>query len=115
MDKKAIAERILKTGGNLYVVFNPRLGAMVPPQFRNERSITFEYGYNMPQPIPDLELRRDGIYATLAFGKRQLETFVSWQSIQALRNEDYSEGYVWGTQAEIPTQPRLQLIQGGRK
>lgn len=115
MDKKAIAERILKQGGTLSVHFNPQLGANVPPQFRNERHVRFDYGYNMPHPIPDLELTKDGISATLLFAGRERETFVSWKSVLAMSNDTVTDGGVWGQPSEIPTRPKLQLIQGGRK
>lgn len=40
-----------------------------------------EYGFSMPNPIPDLRWTEEGIYATLSFNVTPFETFVPWASV----------------------------------
>lgn len=72
-------------GHRLDVAFRPTTpGAVVPPFFRHEESVTFAYGRNLPIPITDLALDTVGISATLSFRGELIATFVPWSSIYAI-------------------------------
>ena|ERR1700748_1179502 len=116
MNKREMAEKILATGGSLFVVFDPRVST-VPKLFRGEKELTFHYGYHMPIPIPDLFVNNDGISATLSFGKTTYGTFVPWGAVRMMFNDEGC-GQRWEQELtfdEAPTRPSLRLIQGGKR
>lgn len=45
------------------------------------QTTTFEYGLNLPVPIPDLEITDKGIEATLSIGRKPCWTFVPWDAV----------------------------------
>lgn len=73
--------------------------ARLPEQVR-KISVLLEYGWDMPNPIPDLMFDATGIFATLSFGGSPFKTFVPWEAVFAITNKATGRGIVWPS--EIP-------------
>ena len=69
--------------GSVFVFVVPTPNLVLPPKL--VYPIPLEYGYNMPNPIPDLSWSERGIRATLSFKTVSFETFVPWESVVAMR------------------------------
>lgn len=71
----------------------------LPERLRN-LSVMFEYGWNMPNPIPDLFPDAAGIFASLSFSGSRFQTFVPWDAVFAITDKATGRGIVWPS--EIP-------------
>jgi hypothetical protein len=71
--------------------------AVLLPSFAAQGPIQmFQYGLNLPKPIPDLTIGSTGILATLSFGGAPHLTFVPWDAIFAIFASGSMEvGHVW--------------------
>src|SRR6478609_6132980 len=58
-----------------------RPGVTVPAHLRGEAHLVLQYGYDLPIPIPDLEVDEQGVRATLSFSKMPQRTFVPWEAV----------------------------------
>lgn len=77
---------LLRTGASAYVDFDPRgPDVLVPVALQAMSQLTLEYGEALPVPIPDLEVGREGIAATLSFQRVPARTFVPWSAVLAVR------------------------------
>ena len=54
---------------------------MLPEKFKSKPVILLQYGTRLEVPIPDLELSRNGIHATLSFDRIPFETYVAWDAV----------------------------------
>jgi hypothetical protein len=80
----------------VYVVPTPHL--VLPKNLAYP--LPLEYGYNMPNPIPDLTWSEHGIRATLSFGTVPHETFVPWESVVAMRPSGQNAIVQWAWPSE---------------
>jgi stringent starvation protein B len=70
------------------------------PEHVRKISVLLEYGWDMPNPIPDLMFDATGIFATLSFGGSPFKTFVPWDAVFAITDKATGHGIVWPS--EIP-------------
>lgn len=86
--RKSLFETLLSEE-NVLVLFYPDNDTVIPEFLRTPDNsvIKFEYGFEMPTPIPDLVLTEDGIKATLSFNRTPHATFVTWNSIITMHTE----------------------------
>ena len=55
--------RYLLSQGSLFVHLDPRMdGVVVPKWYRSEPQLVLQIGFDMPVPIPDLQVDPEGIY-----------------------------------------------------
>lgn len=71
----------------------------IPDRVKN-LSVMLEYGWNMPNPIPDLHADASGIFATLSFSGSRFQTFIPWETVFAITDQATGKGIVWPS--EIP-------------
>jgi hypothetical protein len=72
----------LAAGHLVQVIFSPAVHAdVVVPKHLRDADVMFNYGLKLPMPIPDLEITRVGIRATLSFNRVEHATFVPWESV----------------------------------
>ena len=62
--------------------FRPNVGA--DGEVRGPGFVALDYGDNLPNPIRDMEIDHDGIWATLSFQGEGRKTFVPWGNIFAI-------------------------------
>jgi stringent starvation protein B len=92
--KKDIAIALLKRS-SVHVHLDPRVAhVVVPPWFKNQPQLVLQVGLNMPVPIPDLHLDKDGMSCTLSFNRSPFHCLVPWESVFAMVGED-GQGMVW--------------------
>lgn len=92
--KKDIAIALLKRS-SVHVHLDPRVPhVVVPPWFKNQPQLVLQVGLNMPVPIPDLHLDKDGMSCTLSFNRSPFHCVVPWASVFAMVGED-GQGMVW--------------------
>jgi stringent starvation protein B len=72
-----------------------RTGVIVPAELKSSPRVVLEYGLNMPIPIPDLDIREDGISATLSFHEKPFKTWVPWTAVFAITDPEQEHGRVW--------------------
>ena len=65
------------------------------PETKKNVCVIFEYGWNMPTPIPDLLPNVHGIFATLLFSGSKFQTFVPWDAVFAIADKNTGNGIVW--------------------
>lgn len=70
------------------------------PEHLKKPSVLFEYGWNLPTPIPDLLPAEHGIFGTLSFSGSRFNTFVPWEAVFAIADKASGQGIVW--QNDIP-------------
>jgi hypothetical protein len=71
------------------------------------RSVTLEYGLNMPVPIDDLKITDIGIEATLSFSREPHHTFVPWEAVVDMAPV---LGVGLSSSAPIRKKPKLKLV-----
>ena len=87
--------RYLLSQGSLFVHLDPRAeGVVVPEWYRREPQLVLQIGFDMPVPIPDLEVDSEGIYGTLSFNRSPFTCHVLWDAVFALAGDD-GRGMVW--------------------
>ena len=72
--------------------------------------VMFEYGLDLPVPIPDLKITDEGISATLSFSREPHPTFVPWEAVvkigRKLMDDNIAIGY--GTTANTSDSVEVQ-------
>ncbi len=87
--------RYLLSKGSLFVHLDPRMeGVLVPQWYRSEPQLVLQIGFDMPVPIPDLQVDAEGIYGTLSFNRSPFTCQVHWDAVFALAGDD-GRGMVW--------------------
>ena len=87
--------RYLLAQGSLFVHLDPRMeGVVVPKWYRTEPQLVLQIGFDMPVPIPDLQVDAEGIYGTLSFKRSPFTCNVQWDAVFALAGDD-GRGMVW--------------------
>lgn len=87
--------RYLLAQGSLFVHLDPRVeGVVVPQWYRSEPQLVLQIGFDMPVPIPDLQVDDEGIYGTLSFNRAPFTCKVQWDAVFALAGDD-GRGMVW--------------------
>lgn len=95
--KKLIALGMYESG-RLEVFFNPRAdGVIVPEHIKGHVQAKFDYGTEMPIPIPDLSIDDTGISATLSFDRVPFKTFLPWAAVFLMMTgtADMQSNAVW--------------------
>lgn len=72
--------------GLLRVFFDPRpREVLVPHYLRANNHVVFEFGFDLPKPIPDMRLDAEGISGTLSFGiGLRMFCYVPWSVVYCL-------------------------------
>jgi stringent starvation protein B len=115
--KKDVALALLERS-TVFIHLDPRHDTVqVPPRFKRQPQLVLQIGFNMPIPIPDLDLNDDGVTCTLSFSATPHFCSVPWRAIFALVGDD-GRGMVWPddvprevaghNQTDVP-KPRAQL------
>ena len=87
--------RYLLAQGSLFVHLDPRMeGVVVPKWYQSEPQLVLQIGFDMPVPIPDLQVDPEGIYGTLSFNRSPFTCNVQWDAVFALAGDD-GRGMVW--------------------
>jgi stringent starvation protein B len=95
LPSKVAVVRYLLDQGSVFVHLDPRVEAVVVPAwYRSEPQLVLQIGFDMPVPIPDLQIDSDGIYGTLSFNRSPFTCCVPWDAVFALAGED-GRGMVW--------------------
>ena len=115
--KKEVALALLE-GPSVYVHLDPRRqGVSVPSWFKKQPQLILQIGMNMAVPIPDLEVREDGIGCTLSFNRAPYWVFMPYNAIYGLVCED-GRGMIWPDDvppelAEQQRRPSLKAVPSG--
>lgn len=92
--KKDVALALLERS-TVFIHLDPRLeNVRVPPRFKRQPQLVLQIGFNMPIPIPDLDLNDDGVTCTLSFSATPHFCSVPWRAVFALVGDD-GRGMVW--------------------
>jgi hypothetical protein len=76
---------LLKTNAIVSVILDPKVDkVIVPEQYSKHDTLVLQYGLNLANPIPDLNVGEDGISATLSFSRVSKKTFVPWDAVLAM-------------------------------
>ena len=68
--------------------------AVLPGHLRSDEwiagttAIPLEYGLDMPVPIDDMRITKNGVSATLSFSRIPLETYVPWEAMILIEGVD---------------------------
>lgn len=93
-DKLEVARYLLRQG-SVFVHLDPRdVRVVVPQWYRSEPQLVLQIGLNMPVPIPDLRVDKEGVYGTLSFNRSPFTCRIDWDAVFALAGED-GRGMVW--------------------
>jgi stringent starvation protein B len=115
LNKHAVAIEILKTG-SLFVHVKAQIeGVIVPSNLKKRDFVVLQVGYNMPVPIPDLEIASEGVSGTLAFKGVPFWCDIPWASVVALIGDNgkgrvYDTAYV--THLAAPLEPPKKTKSG---
>ena len=86
-----------------------RLIAVGSEQAIGMMPVLFEYGLDLPIPIPDLKITDAGIEATLSFSREPHSTFVPWDAVVKI-GKKFEEGQQESIAPGVPTRPKLKLV-----
>lgn len=79
---------LLKEGWTSLYLDARRPGVIVPAHLRGEPHLVLQYGYDLPIPIPDLEVDDAGVRATLSFSQTPHRTVVPWSAVYVIAAHD---------------------------
>lgn len=83
------------------------LEVVIPSHLLGIGDIELQYGLNLANPIPDLDVGDDGISATLSFNRVPFKTFIPWAAIKWMKaGQPGPVGPSGGT-------PNLIVLKGG--
>jgi stringent starvation protein B len=90
-------------------------GVIVPEWFRGEAHLVLQYGYDLPIPIPDLEVGDSHVRATLSFSRAEHLTVVPWSAVYVISCIDgcdvrYAEDIPPDLSIAAPATRRLQSV-----
>jgi stringent starvation protein B len=106
--KKDVALALLDAG-DVFVHLDTRgPGVRVPASFSGQAQLVLQIGRNMRIPIPDLEVKDDGIGCTLSFRGASSRCELPWTAIYALVGAD-GKGMVWPD--DVPPEVRDEMAQ----
>ena len=57
---------------------------VVPENLRTNPNLALEIGYDMPNPIPDLNVGSDGVSATLSFHATSFRCWLPWAAVHGV-------------------------------
>jgi hypothetical protein len=66
----------------------------IPNYLKMQDSVVLQLGYDMPIPIPNLEVYKNGISGTLSFKGNPYFCYVPFEAVYAIVDED-GKGKVW--------------------
>jgi hypothetical protein len=99
-DKRRFFNHMLTDVAIVRLHFHGLDEAVRMPKSKKTLCVIFEYGLNMPVPIPDLSIESSGVFAKLSFSGMQFQTFVPWDAVFAITDKETGRGIVWPS--EIP-------------
>jgi hypothetical protein len=99
--KLDIAKQILRKG-TMQVQLKTQ-NSQVPEWLKTKDTINLDFGYDLPIPIPDMEVDDAGIRGTLAFGSERCYVSVPWTSVYCLVGTADSRGMIWEEDRPRPT------------
>ena len=109
MNKKDLANQIIRRG-NLYINLDPRRpGVDVPPRYRHVPQLVLEVGLDMPVSIRDLLFTDEAMTATLRFSGEFFKCTVPWTAVFALVGSD-GRGMTYPE--SIPPEVQAQMAAG---
>jgi stringent starvation protein B len=96
LTKKDVALAMLKgENASLFLHLDARRkGVAVPMEFWGQHELVLQIGWNLPTPIPDLEITDWGITGTLSFHRQPFRCEIPWSSVYILYGDD-RKGIVW--------------------
>jgi hypothetical protein len=87
--------RALLRGSSIYVQLDSRQrGVLVPEGHRDKNQLVLQIGYDLPNPIPDLDISGDGFSGTLSFHHEPYFCRVPWSAVYGILDEK-GRGGVW--------------------
>jgi hypothetical protein len=93
--KRASLRKLLRDDTVMVILDGRHPGVVLPEWLRAEPQVCLDLGYDMPIPIPDLELHEAHIQATLSFSRRPFRCVIPWEAVYALRPHRSDEGMLW--------------------
>ena len=110
--KLNVATAILNKG-SLFVHLDPRVREVtVPPWLQHQPQLVLQLGWDMPIPIPDLRVDKQGISGTLSFSRSPFLCEVPWNAVFALVGDE-GQGMVW--EDYIPAEIVAEIEQETQK
>ena len=86
---------------------------LVPEYLRHHEDLIFEFGLDMPRPIPDLKIDRDGISGTLSFPTGLVQwIIIHWEAVFAISSPCLNKVSVWWSDASPDVQRRMLEVAG---
>lgn len=99
--KRAAFVAMLKQTGLLICINTQMRGVRLPQHCYEKPTINLQFGYNLPVPIPDLQVFEDGLSATLSFNRTPYPCVIPWAAVFALLPDIEPErGVMWP--ADVP-------------
>lgn len=86
--KKEAFLALLREGWTSLHLDARRTGVDVPAYLRKEAHLVLQYGFDLPIPIPDLNVDDVGVKATLSFSQTPHPTFVPWSAVYVVACDD---------------------------
>jgi hypothetical protein len=108
--------RALLARGHLFLHLDPRVTDVRVPEFlRRQPQLVLQVGFDMPVPVPDLRVEREGLGATLSFQRTPFPCWVPWRAVFALLDEA-GQGVIWpeSLPAEIASEVSAEMDRSGR-
>jgi hypothetical protein len=96
VSKRQMADALLQ-GSPIYVHLDSRReDVVVPEEHKGKNQLVLQIGYDLPNPIPDLEISGDGFSGTLSFHHEPFLCRVPWSAVYGLVDE-HGKGGIWYT------------------
>lgn len=97
------------------IIVDPNVeGVIVPEAQKKKMPLPLDIGYEMPNPIPDLDIGETGIAATLSFSATGEYCFIPWDAVMALAQRDHIQ-IVWSHDGAVeepePKRPALSVVK----
>jgi stringent starvation protein B len=108
--------RALLARGHLFLHLDPRVsGVRVPEYLQRQPQLVLQVGFDMPVPVPDLRVEREGLGATLSFQRTPFPCWVPWDAVFALLDEG-GQGVLWpeSLPPEIAAEVSAEMDRSGR-
>jgi stringent starvation protein B len=108
LSKREALESLLKQG-DVLLQLDPRVaGVGVPTEYVEQPLLVLRIGFEMPVPIPDLEINDTGIQATLSFRQTPHAVEVPWRAIFGMVSE-HGQGLLWT--GDVPREVLQQMLE----
>jgi len=104
---------VLLRQGSVFVHFDARHVTSIPEHLQGKDQVVFQFGLDMPVPIPDMAYDTHGVSGTLSFNGKPMWVSIPWDATFAIVGES-TKGLVWHSEMPASIAASIAAHEAGK-